>query len=144
MTFDLRLATLEDAEFLLACRNDPKTREASHNSHVIGLEEHLRWLNKTLNNPDQSLYIALELGVFVGTGRIDQVKNGHELSWAVAPAARGKGIGKKIVAALASRVLGPIYAEIKVNNLSSIAIAEFVGMELIKQEDDILHFGRGS
>lgn len=44
----LRLATLDDAGVLLEWRNNPATREASHNTALISEVEHIQWLTRIL------------------------------------------------------------------------------------------------
>jgi len=142
MTIEWRQATLADADFLLKCRNDILTRKASYHTHEITKEEHLSWLHNILNNPLRTLYIAEENAQPVGTARADQSEGITELSWTVAPAFRGKGIGEKMVNALSSQISGPISARIKKDNIISINIAKSLGMSLFKEENDMLYFIR--
>lgn len=157
----LKLATMNDAAILLQWRNDPRTRNASHNSEIIKMGDHLVWLSKTLNNPDRKLYIAwekitdhddpkyVEISIVrpVGTVRVDwdKLTGIYELSWTVAPEARNKDIGKKIVAMVANQLENKcIRAEMKSSNLASIKIAEFIGMKLLHKENanNVLHYFR--
>src|SRR5512136_3111703 len=112
----LRPATIEDAELLLEWRNDPQTMSASHNTGAVDREGHISWLKNTLTNTDRRLFIAEEKGVPVGTVRAFYSDGVHELSWTVAPSARGRSVGKVMVAALASQIRGQIRAEIKSDN----------------------------
>ncbi len=93
-TIKLRPATIQDADLLLEWRNDPETRSASHKTAVVQREEHISWLLKTLDNPSRRLLIAEENEVPVGTVRADFSDGVYELSWTVAPDARGYGVGK--------------------------------------------------
>jgi RimJ/RimL family protein N-acetyltransferase len=138
----LRLATVADSELLLQWRNDPTTRGASHNSAHIALAEHRAWLEKTLRNPERRLYIAEEDGMPVGTARADLADGVWELSWTVAPTARGRGVGKRMVALLAQQIREPIRAEVKAGNTASARIAEQAGMTFDLEADGVLHFSR--
>ena len=69
-------------------------------------------------------------------------KSKHELSWTVAPDARGRGVGKRMVALAASQILAPIRAEVKSDNISSVRIAEHAGMVFEREVNGILHFSR--
>ncbi len=138
----LRPATREDAELLLGWRNDPRTREASHDTRVIPREEHLAWLSSVLADPDRQLFVAEEDGVPVGTVRADFRDGAWVLSWTVAPDARGRGVGKRMVALLVERLAGPVRAEIKVGNMASVRIAEHAGLVLDREEDGVLHYHR--
>ena len=142
MTIKLRLATLNDADFLLMCRNDIVTRLASSSADEVTREEHLKWLNSVINDPARKLYIAMENTTPAGTVRADQQDDVTELSWTVSPDARGKGIGEKMIKILASQIKGSICARIKTSNIASINIAKSLGMELYKEEDDMLYFIR--
>jgi RimJ/RimL family protein N-acetyltransferase len=138
----LRPATLDDAALLMDWRNDPRTRAASHHTEMVQKDRHLDWLRGVLANPDRQLFVALDDGEPVGTVRADLDDGIHEFSWTVAPGARGRGIGKRMVALLAGRIETPIRAEIKSGNTASIRIAEHAGMLLDRQEDGVLHYLR--
>lgn len=139
----LRPASMADAALLLTWRNDPLTRAMSRNAAKVAPSEHCAWLENALADPARTLYIAELDGVPVGTLRADTRRDGTtELSWTVAPAARGKGVGRRMVAELASRLTGPIRARIKAANAASVRIAEQVGMQLERDDGEVLHFVR--
>jgi len=143
-TVTLRPATLTDAALLLSWRNDPLTREASHNSSPVSADEHDRWLRARLDNPDCKLMVAEHDGMPMGTVRADRRDDGWELSWTLAPSARGKGLAKQMVAMLANSIGEPVRAEIKAGNLASIRIAEYAGMRLDRETDQVLHYRRAA
>jgi RimJ/RimL family protein N-acetyltransferase len=91
-------------------------------------------------DPTCILYVAEESGVFVGTGRVERLKDRSLISWAVAPGARGRGVGKMIVKTMCYEISGTICAEIKMDNLASINIAKAIGMKLYKEVDGVLYF----
>ena len=140
----LRPATLEDAKILFKWRNDPQVRAASHNQDEIDFETHLSWLEDSLRNPNRKLYIAEENGTNVGTIRADWDKNAYTLSWTVELASRGKGIGKRMVKLLTNKIKEPIRAEVKIDNLASMKIAQEAGMQLDYVKNGIMHFSRKS
>ena len=127
---------------LLEWRNNPATREASHNTTLISEDEHIQWLKKILANDNRKLYVAEIDGVPVGTIRLDFENLGYELSWTVSPTMRGSGIGKAMVAWLAKDIPESIRAEIKVGNIASIRIAEAGGMVFEREENGVLHYRR--
>lgn len=97
----LILAGLDDADYLLALRNDPVTRANSRSISEVPRERHMEWLAASLTDRSRRLYIAHgEHGERVGSGRLDRRHNEVELSITVNPAYRGKGYARKIVAAL--------------------------------------------
>jgi RimJ/RimL family protein N-acetyltransferase len=138
----LRQTSINDLAILLEWRNDPLTRNASHNSDEVTQGEHEQWLKATLNNPDRQLYIAEENGESVGTVRVDFSNGVYELSWTVSPKARGRGVGKRMVALLANKIKDPIRAEIKVGNTASVRIAEHIGMSFQCEKDDVMYYRR--
>lgn len=142
----LRLARLDDADLLLAWRNDAATRQASHDTSPVIEAAHVQWLTKTLSSPHRQLYMAERAGVPVGTVRVDAPDadgGGHLLSWTVSPTARGSGVGAAMVAHVAGSLPGPIRAEIKVGNTASIRIAQAAGMAFVREVDGVLHYQRG-
>lgn len=140
----LRPATLDDAELLLKWRNDASTREASHNTSPVCIDEHVEWLKKALANENQKLYVAEIDRVPVGTVRADYENPGYELSWTVSPSKRGRGHGEAMVRLLAKTISEPIRAEVKADNIASIHIAEAAGMAVERVENGIIHFQRGT
>lgn len=142
MTIELRLATLEDANFLLMCRNDKVTRNASSSTDEVTKEEHMNWLNNIIHDNKRTLYIVMENAMPIGTVRADQLEDTTELSWTVAPNSRGKGVGEKMVKIVAAQINGSISARIKISNIASINIAKSIGMEPYREESDMLYFIR--
>jgi RimJ/RimL family protein N-acetyltransferase len=140
----LRLATIKDADMLFDWRNDSETRKASHSTSKVVKEDHIAWLTRTLSNVNRQLLIAEENGDPVGTVRADLSENMWELSWTVAPSARGCGVGKLMVALLAKNIPGPIRAEVKVGNNASTMIAEYAGMVFNREVGSVLHYCRGA
>jgi RimJ/RimL family protein N-acetyltransferase len=123
----LRPATLDDAKLLFDWRNDPLTREASITTEPVAWEGHLKWLQATLQNPRRALLIA-ETDRPVGSVRIDWGEP-TELSWTVAPEARGQGVGRAMVSAAVPD--GMVIAHIKQENVGSQKIAEAAGFRLV-------------
>jgi UDP-2,4-diacetamido-2,4,6-trideoxy-beta-L-altropyranose hydrolase len=141
---DLRLrpATVADAALLLEWRNDEATRLASHNTGVVTPEDHARWLDALLRDPSRRLFIAEVNGDPVGSVRADRDPDGacHELSWTVAPAARGRGMGVRMVQLLLAEVSGPVRAEVKPGNQASVRIAEAAGLAFDVERNGVMHF----
>jgi len=166
----LKPATMADSKLLMDWRNDPETIKASHNSKAVTIKKHFEWLKNTIKNPDKQLFIAWKISGIIGNkyGDIGDVlqpvgtirsdyhleENCYELSWTVAPKARGQGIGKQMVSTLAKRMADKnIRAEIKPENVASIKIAEAAGMKFDKVEyrytsdtekEPVLHYYRVS
>jgi len=140
----LRRATLEDWPLLLDWRNDRTTREASHQASLVQPDEHIAWLTDILNDQARELYLAEEGGQVVGTVRAELTDGIYELSWSVAPMARGRGVATRMVALLTAQISAPIRAEIKAGNLASERVAERAGMTFLQRVGDVLHYRRGA
>ena len=138
----LRKAKSSDKDILYEWRNHSDTRSASLNTRKISRAEHESWFNKSLANPDRSIYIAEENGCPIGTVRADCYTHGIELSWTVAPEHKGRGVGKRIVSEAASRITEPLRAKIKTGNIASVRIAEYAGMKKKDEIDGVLFYSR--
>jgi RimJ/RimL family protein N-acetyltransferase len=138
----LRNAVFEDWKMLLEWRNDIETRNNSLNANLVSQDEHKQWLQDILADPNRQLFVSMENDEPVGTLRADfnPEASAYKLSWTISPAARGKGIGKKMVRLLVERLDTKVCAEIKKDNTSSIKIAVFAGMELKKELDGVLYY----
>lgn len=134
---NLRPATMDDAKLLFDLRNDSLTRENSRNRAEGEFPVHLEWLEKSLQNPARKLFIAEENGVPVGTVRADEDDDGYtEVSYTVAPEARGKGYGKQMVTQFAAEQLAgkKLKAEIKKGgNEASEGIARALGLSPVEE-----------
>lgn len=140
----LRKADLEDATRLLSWRNDEESRQSSHQSQVISVEEHCTWLKASLANSNRKLYIALYNQEPIGSVRADFLieQNIWQLSWVLAPQKRGLGLAKLMVLALVETIPDAIKAEIKANNHASIRVAEYAGLVLAESNYSVLTYAR--
>lgn len=117
----LRAATEDDAERLLAWRNDPTTREHSLQTEPIALADHKTWLAGALRDPDRRLLIGAIGREAVGTVRFDGLDDGMQrVSITVSPDCRGRGVGRALLRA-ACRAIAPrrLVAEIRDDNIAS-------------------------
>lgn len=138
ITITFRVATFADAALLLAWRNDADTRANSLHADLIDADAHAEWLRASLASPDRALWIALRGGAPVGTVRLDRcAADVWELSWTVAPAARGTGVGKAMVAAAARRAARPLVARIRAQAIASQRVAAAAGFTLERTEDGV-------
>ena len=141
---DLREATIQDADLLLEWRNDPETRNASHNTGEVQREDHISWLTKTgKRRKSAAIRCGREWGsmepfvqifpmVFMSCrGRLRQMQE-------------SRGVAKRMVALLASQISEPIRAEVKSGNTASIRVAEHAGMQFVRQADGVLHYRRAT
>lgn len=113
----LRKATMGDAELLFRWKNDKTTIENSITKRGVTMEEHLKWLENVIDNPNRRLFILDIDGTSVGQLRLDfekvfleeKRKNDKieeaehekqnyevtaEISYGLGAEYRGKGLGK--------------------------------------------------
>jgi N-acetylneuraminate synthase len=138
----LRPATLDDAQRLLAWRNDAGTRAASFDSRIVTAATHQAWLAAALADPERVLMIAIESGVPVGTVRAEVKGDAWRLSWTVAPEARGRGVAGRMVKAFVEAFPHRLLAEIKGSNPASVRVAKATGFRRTAEVDGVLHFER--
>jgi RimJ/RimL family protein N-acetyltransferase len=133
-TLILRPVTMDDARLLHTWRNDPETREASRNSNSVSWREHKVWLSAAIASPDRVIHIACDAHKPVGVVRADRA-DGWELSWTVAPEARGRGIGQRMLQQFAAGFDGRLTAIIRKNNIASGKIAAAAGFVCVGPAD---------
>ena len=137
-----RTATADDAPRLFEWRNDAATRAASLDWSEIEWEDHLAWLDRTLDDPDTFLCVASVDGEPVGTCRFDVIDGSAEVSITVAPSARGRGLGGPILAASREAFVSwrgermPLTATIRDSNVASIRLFTAAGFELVSSDPE--------
>lgn len=97
-----RAAMRDDADMLLRWRNDPETVRQFRVSRPVTPEEHEAWLLKRVGSTQNMIFICFEddHNPPVGVVRLDRVENkegAYETSVIVAPEARGRGLGGKML-----------------------------------------------
>ena len=122
----LRAATIEDAPFLLALRNDDATRAMSRHTAPVTLEEHETWLGAVLADATRALFVAEREGATVGQLRLDGLGSvACEVSLALVPASRGLGLALELLRAAEQEALARgvlrLEATIRPDNTKSIA-----------------------
>jgi len=133
-------ARMQDWEILLEWRNDSFTRKNSITSDIISKKEHKEWFSNILKDPNSKIYIVKEKNKPIGTVRADKNDDEIIISWTVAPESRGKGYGKQMVKLLVENLSGKVTAIIKNENSASIKVAEFAGLSLELEKDNILFY----
>lgn len=133
--FILRDATAADAKLLFDWANDAHVRAVSFDSAPIVWENHVRWLNARLSNPEAFTFIAESVaGAPIGLARFDFADGEAIISISIDAGFRGRGFGAKLIAQAARwarrrKPIGRIRALIKPDNeasLRSFAAAGFV------------------
>ena len=131
--FELHPVTKADCELLWEWANDPATRANSFDAEPIPLKRHKDWFHAKLQDPQCSFWIATnaEFGK-IGVVRFDQHDSEAIISVALAPYARGRGCGKKLVSSACDRMFASsevdlVRALIKPTNKASVRVFEGAG-----------------
>jgi hypothetical protein len=81
--FNLREITKSDWEILLEWRNDKITRQNSFNTELVSINDHKKYINHTITNPNRRLFILEYNEIPVGTIREDKLEGGVSLSYLI-------------------------------------------------------------
>lgn len=94
----LRLATMSDAQILFDWRNDGDTRRVSRNTETLVWQDHLNWMQATLDSADRMLLVGMQGTRKIGTIRWDRIsRETWEISITLAPESRGQGLALPMV-----------------------------------------------
>lgn len=124
----LRAADAPDARFLFELRTDPDVASWSFRPTPTW-DEHVAWLDAVLPDPERRLFVV-ELGhVPIGQVRIDDLGAEREISVALVPSWRGRGLARPTIgAAVASVDDGcDVIARVRPGNSRSVASFAAVG-----------------
>ncbi len=142
----LRFANEEDKEDVFIWRNDPESIKYSP-SGKVNPEEHNKWYSQKIKDSQTQLFIITdEKGNKIGTIRFDFNNiNSQEISIALNPKFRGKGLGTKslrlgVHTYFNNYNIKEITARVLNNNLASIKIFEKVGFKKIKEEKSMIEY----
>ncbi len=108
----LRRAGADDMRNVYEWRNDESTRRHSHSSSAIPYDDHQRWFQRVLADPQRALLIAEDQGRPVGVLRYDVQQDGALVSIYLVPGCGGAGYGPAILGA-GSRWLAAEYPEVR-------------------------------
>jgi len=148
----IRPARMKDADALLDIKNDYDVRQFSIvTKDEIRREDHLRWLERALNNPDVRLFCICHGGGYVvGDVRLDVLaKDSIELSVRIRPSFRRIGIGIGTFALAfaiteAKKIAGDkvkLMAKIVDGNAASMALFKSVGFR-VAYHDNVVSYLR--
>jgi UDP-2,4-diacetamido-2,4,6-trideoxy-beta-L-altropyranose hydrolase len=144
----LRLANERDQELLLEWANDYNTRRNAFSGTRTISEGYKSWFRARLNDPACRMFI-LETAhrIPVGQVRFDKESEAWAISYSVAPAFRGRGLGAKILERALSALSSEghrelILGRIKPTNIASRRIFEKLGFVLAAEDTVELEFRR--
>ncbi|MCR5676072.1 MAG: GNAT family N-acetyltransferase [Lachnospiraceae bacterium] len=144
-----RPATPADRDWWLLVRNDEEARRHSTNSGVIDPETHARWFADKLIDDNERLFVFLKGEERVGQLRLTKCrihdKAAVEISYAVAPGARGQGVGHTILerAKVLSADTFPglaLFGEVMEGNKASLHLFRTCGFTEASRENGMIRF----
>jgi UDP-2,4-diacetamido-2,4,6-trideoxy-beta-L-altropyranose hydrolase len=129
---ELRPARPDDLLPLLRLANEPSVRRSSLNSAPISLEEHTAWYMQRLANPGVRMWVLEFQGLLLGHIRyVCEQPNLAEISLAVSPAFRRRGLARRLLATCATACqelrVARLRAVVRVENHASAATFQGVG-----------------
>lgn len=143
----LRAASMDDAATLLAWRNDPVTRAQSRQQGEIAWADHCRWLARVLNDPGCLVLVGWCGGERCGTVRFSTDGDGRpwEVSIVLAPAWRGQGLGRRLLAGGVARLRAAhpgagVLAAVRPGNRASAALFLGAGFHPVPSDEEFAHF----
>ena len=141
---DIRAADKSGCKDVYAWRSDIVSRTMFFNSNIPTYEEHFHWFNSSLNNTDRKLYIGEIGSTKIGVCRFDHDAKSElvEVSINMNPKCRGRGYGKRLLAASISAFQkvnkSEFLSKIKPENLASLKIFKSVGFQEISFKEDMI------
>ncbi|WP_199609259.1 UDP-2,4-diacetamido-2,4,6-trideoxy-beta-L-altropyranose hydrolase [Flocculibacter collagenilyticus] len=136
----LRKISQNDCDTLYQWQCDPSTRLFSRNTEIPSKESHIAWFHASLHNPLRAIYILSdELNQALGMVRVDFEQanlDKAEVSIAISPANKGKGLGKSALLLLRERYLTTtLLAYIDSRNTASLKIFASTGYQTCEKKD---------
>lgn len=130
----VREATTDDESRLLDWANDPLTRQNAFSVGAITPDEHHAWFTKRLAAPDRCRLFIVEdaNGDPIGQVRFDRGDDGWVISYGLAPACRGRGLGRPMLDSALRRLRAEapgarVVGFVKEHNRQSCRVFEALG-----------------
>lgn len=135
-----RKANINDSKKYFEWVNDSYVREHSYNSNKITWQQHEKWFNEKIADPNFTFYIFQNLeNNYIGQVRLQKIDmNNYLIGISVAAEYRGLGLGPILLKMACNEFLNScfeiiIHAYIKENNLASKIIFEKAGFKLLEK-----------
>lgn len=136
----LREADLNDAKILFNWANEITVRNNSINQEPIIWQNHIRWFNLKLDNPETIILILESETKALGQIRIDLNNKFWVIGFSIANQFRGNGLGKEIVRMLLNKFESYKFrANVKKRNMASVKIFKSLGFRKVKSETEDLY-----
>ncbi len=131
----LRKAERRDEGRVWVYNDEPSVRRVSLSRDSIPWEAHKEWFAERLADPTTSLFIVECGGESVGTVRIERRGEEDQISIALTPSARGRGIGVAAIAEAARQHAGWLVALVRPDNTESARAFERAGFSRMGSRD---------
>lgn len=136
----LRPACEDDSERVWEWNFAPDVRARSVSTHFVTFAKHQVWFAKRLASADSPMWIIEENKLGVGVVRLDPSVGYSKISIALTANARGRGVGKKAIAAACREWGKPIVAEIVPDNHASRVAFEACGFKKVATTPTLLSY----
>ncbi len=134
----MRDARIDDCERVFVWNCAPEVRALSGDPTIIKLADHIAWYQRRLSGGP--MWIVEDEGAPVGVVRLDPGPDATWISIALAPEARGRGIGRRAIRAACQAYGRPISASIRVRNTASRHAFEASGFVLSSVTEDLVTY----
>lgn len=136
----LRPASPADCDRVWTWNFEPGVRAMSLVQAPVSLASHAAWFAQRLRDDRGPMWIIEEHFSPVGVVRIDASDLAGKMSIALAPAARGRGIGRCAIAAACKAWGRAVFAEIVTTNAASRACFEAAGFRAAGERDGVVTY----
>lgn len=125
----------DDINDLFRWRNHPEIRKSSFITNTVSWDEHERWFQAKINNPNTAIYIAYCKEDKIGSIRFESKDGAIKISVMLNPDFSGKGLGALVIKLGTEKFMyekrpdKPLIAEIKKGNIASIKAFQKAGFE---------------
>lgn len=134
MMITIKNATKKDCNFLLDCRNQPRSRKFSKNTKQIKIYDHTKWFDKAIASQKNKIYLAKIKNQKIGYIRILEKNNEGEVSIAILDKFQGKKLSKKMLLIAEEKSNLKIFiAKVDKRNTKSVYLFKSAGYSLKKK-----------
>lgn len=121
----LRRAENTDIDLLYKWANDPIVRTNSFNTEPIPYENHVKWFNRIMEDPNVLQFVLMDDNLPVGQIRLNIDGKEAEIGYSIASEFRGRGYGHMILQLIGEEVkanhpeIDKLVAKVKPDNAAS-------------------------
>ena len=134
-------ATADDRRFVWKTNNDPDVRQQAINTESIPWTDHVEWYDEVLDDPERLLWIVQHEDERIGVIRfdLDPERSLAEITVALLPSFRGRGLGRRSIEGASRRVTGrddidKVVAHVRPDNEASRRAFEAASFEHVGRD----------